>query len=278
MLVFADRIEERAGVVRLAASFNHDLGILTVCDVLQATPGEEATGELLREEAARREQAMSAFFEREGIVAFGEADVVEQFVPGVLDIVQANGMGALRANTIVFGWPRRPERLAAELRVIRMLGGLGKAAMIVRCDTPAGPRRHDRIDVWWRGKQKNGDLMLLLAHLLRLNPLWRRAEINVRTIVLSEGGRHDMEVSLADLIDSVRIDAQRDVIVKPADRTVVEVMRETSRDADVVFVGLTTPEEGTEDAYADRLMEMVTDLPTTVLVRNSGPFEGKLLS
>ncbi len=271
-LLFADRIEDRAGLVRLASWFNQNHGILTVCDVVTGRGDDDPA------EATKREEAMNAFFDREGIIAFGEVDVVERFEAGVIDIVQANGMGALRSNTIVFGWPRRRERLLAELRVIDTVGRLGKAAMIIRPQPAAGPRKHERIDVWWRGKQKNGDLMLLLAHLLKLNPPWRQAEITVRTIVLSDAGRHDMQSGLDTLISSVRISARSDVIVKPHDKSVIELMHETSRDADIVFVGLMTPEEGMEDEYAGRLINIVGGLPTTVLVRNSGPFEGRLLS
>ena len=88
-----------------------------------------------------------------------------------------------------------------------------------------------------------------------------------------------VEMVQADgLIDSVRIAARSDAIVKPPEKSVIEVMHETSRHADVVFVGLMTPPEGEEGDYADRLIELVEHLPTTVLVRNSGPFEGRLLS
>jgi hypothetical protein len=38
------------------------------------------------------------------------------------------------------------------------------------------------------------------------------------------------------------------------------------------------PEEGQEAADARRLTEMTAGLPTTVLVRNSGPFQGHLLT
>ena len=271
-LLFADRIQDRAGVVRLAASFNQNHGILTVCDVVTGRPQEDPA------QTRQQEEAMNDFFRREGIVAFGEVDVVEQFEPGVIDIVQASGMGPLRSNTVAFGWPRRRQRLIAELRAIRAIGHLGKAALIIRPEPAGGPQRFDRIDVWWRGRQNNGDLMLLLAHLLKFNAHWRQAEITVRTIVLSDAGRYDMEQSLAALIDSVRIAARSDAIVKPPEKSVIEVMHETSRHADVVFVGLMTPPEGEEGDYADRLIDLVEHLPTTVLVRNSGPFEGRLLS
>jgi len=149
--------------------------------------------------------------------------------------------------------------------------------MLVRPNPPQGPCRFERIDVWWRGRQNNGDLMMLLAHLLRQNPLWRSAEITVRTIAISEAGRRDLEQALDSLIRSVRINASRDVIVKPEDKTVAEVMHEMSAAADVVFLGLPAPEAGEEDQAAERLQEMVEKLPTAVLVRNSGPLRGKLL-
>jgi len=271
-LLFADRIEQRAGIVRLAASFNQNHGVLTVCDVLVGRPDDEVAA------AAERENAVNGFLRREGILAFGEVTITERFVPGVLDAVQANGIGPLRPNTIVFGWPPRVERLAETLAVLRTLGRLGKASMILRPVPPGGPERCERIDVWWRGRQNNGDLMLLLAHLLRLSPRWRRSRITVRSIVTSQAGRSDMDRSLAALIESVRIKADRDVIVKPPGKSVLEIMHETSGAADVAFLGLMIPEPGEEGAYARRLTEMLAGLPTTVLVRNDGPFRGQLLA
>ena len=119
--------------------------------------------------------------------------------------------------------------------------------------------------------------MLLLAHLLTLNPLWADAVINLRSIVTSETAQADIEQSITELIETVRIKAKQDVILLPENRTVVEVMQETSKDADVVFLGLMTPEQDKEAEYTERLIQMVEPLPTTILVRNSGPFQGQLL-
>ena len=119
--------------------------------------------------------------------------------------------------------------------------------------------------------------MLLLAHLLTLNPLWSDAIINLRSIVTSETAQPDIEQSIADLIEIVRIRAKQDVILLPEGRSVVEIMQETSKDADVVFLGLMTPEEDKEAEYTERLIQMIEPLPTTILVRNSGPFQGQLI-
>ncbi|HUT60380.1 MAG TPA: Na-K-Cl cotransporter [Phycisphaerae bacterium] len=271
ILLFADQVEQRAGLVRMSAWFNQNRGVLAVCDVLVGRPEDHG------EAPEQRQRSMSEFLQREGVVAFGEVDVVEQFEAGVTDIVQASGVGGLRANTIVFGWPPRTERLQQMLRVFRRLHHLGKSAIIIRPNPPAGPQRFRRIDIWWRGRRNNGDLMLLLGHLLTLNPVWRRARITIRTIVTGETGRDDTANALRELIASVRIEADFDMIVRPEGKSVVETIHETSRDADVVFLGLLTPEAGQEPEYARRLAEIVAALPTTVLVRNSGPFAGKLI-
>ena len=48
-------------------------------------------------------------------------------------------------------------------------------------------------------------------------------------------------------------------------------------DADLVFLGLRTPEEGAESEYATRLEELVSGFRSAVLVRNAGPFAGDLI-
>ena len=272
ILLFADQLEKRTGQIRMSAWFNQNRGILTVCDVIVGKP-EETHGETVDE----RDANMSRFFKNEGIVAFSEVDVVEDFESGALGIVQASGIGSLRANTIAFGWPARPEKFESLLRIIREVARVGKASYIVRSKPPEGPRRYERIDIWWRGKYNNGDLMLLLSYLLTMNALWRNATIYVRTIVTKDMTRPDIEQSLSNLIDSVRIKAVQDVIVLEEGKSVTETMHEVSRDADVVFMGLLPPEEGKEKEYAQRLIDLVEPLPTTVLVHNSGPFRGQLL-
>jgi amino acid transporter len=271
ILLFSDRIQEKVGQVRMSGWFNQNNGILTVCDIMPGQPEKDV------EAAQQRENEMARFLESEGIVAFSEVDIMDDFESGVLSVIQANGMGSLRANTIAFGWPNRPERLQAMLRIIRKIAHIGKASLIIRPQPLTGPSRFDRIDIWWRGKFNNGDLMLLMAYLITLAPKWRNANLYLRSIVTNDTTQPDIEESLTTLIDTVRIKATQDVIVLPEDKSVVEVMHETSKDADIVFVGMMTPEEGQETEYATRLIQLVEKMPSTVLVRNSGPFEGQLL-
>jgi DNA polymerase len=85
--------------------------------------------------------------------------------------------------------------------------------------------------------QKNGDMMLLLAHLLNLNTEWRHAKLYVRTIIYSEAEQIAMNKKLKALISESRISAENDVIFNKDKINVAELMHRTSKNADIVFIG-----------------------------------------
>jgi len=82
---------------------------------------------------------------------------------------------------------------------------------------------------------------------------------------------------LAKLLPETRIGAESEVIVKPTDRSITEVLQHTSANADVVFLGLQEPELGEEAAYADRIIELAGGLNTCIFVRSASEFAGRLV-
>ena len=224
----------------------------------------------LREEMERE-------IEEAGVVAFPEVDVVSDFESGVLGVAQANGIAGFHANTVMFGWSRRKERLESQIRMMRGMSHSGKNTIITKLNWASEPGRERRIDIWWGGLQNNGDLMLLLAYLLRLNPGWRSARICVRSVAKDDKERQSQLEGLANLLPDTRIGAESEVIVKPADRSITEVLHETSANADLVFLGLQEPEPGEEAAHADRIIELAGGLQTCIFVRSAGAFAGRLV-
>jgi hypothetical protein len=79
------------------------------------------------------------------------------------------------------------------------------------------------------------------------------------------------------MISEVRIKAESDVAVRPPDKSHEEIMHETSRLADMVFLGLRLPEPGDEGDYAERLDRLASGFSTVVFVRNASPFRGELV-
>jgi thioredoxin-like negative regulator of GroEL len=131
--------------------------------------------------------------------------------------------------------------------------------------------------VWWAGKEQNGDMMLLLAHLLTVDDDWRRARITLVSVVPDDAAaverKSQVEAGLAD----TRIQATVEAIVKPPGQSVTDLIHQRSRDCDLVFLGLPLVQAGDEAVAAERLLRLVDGLRSTVLVRSAGPFRGRLV-
>lgn len=271
ILLFTANPGSRLGLVRMANWFNQNRGVVTVC---QAVVGDLARHEY---DIKAMRQEMEQAIDEEGLVAFSEVDIVPEFHSGVIGIAQANGFAGMQSNTVMFGWPGSSQGLAKLLRVSRALTRINKNTILCKLPRAAGPLTRSRIDVWWRGREYNGDLMVLLAHLLNQNQSWHRAEVHVRTIVDSEADRAEMAQKLTELIAEARITAHTDVIVRENGRPIPELMREASHDASVVFLGLRTPREGEAEEVAVQMQTMADQFQSTIFVRNAGPFAGQLI-
>ena len=79
------------------------------------------------------------------------------------------------------------------------------------------------------------------------------------------------------LLKSGRITASVEVLVQDPVISVVDTIHVRSRDAALVFLGLADVAEGEERAYADAVLTLVDELPRAILVRNGGPFRGRLV-
>ncbi len=122
------------------------------------------------------------------------------------------------------------------------------------------------IDVWWRGHE-NGELMLLLAHLLTKNNEWRSRPVRLLRVVENEAGRETVHEHLMKLIEDARIRAVAEVVVASDPR---QAIQHTSARAALVLFGFEAPEEGDEEAFFDRMEHFAGALPRVVLVDSIG--------
>jgi len=272
ILVFSGNIWKRIDLVRLASQLNQDRGIVTASTLIEGDLDRSEDFDLNAKEAE-----ISAALEGYGLSVFANVTVVRSFEEGVINLAQSHGIAGLDSNTIMLGWSTDLDRLASYFRIMRRAARLHKSMLICRLGERDEHKRQKRIDIWWRGKQHNGDLMLLLAYLLTLNPEWRGAHIAIKSIAISEMARDETERSLAAMIPEARIRAESKVILKLEDRSVVDTMQEESADADLVFMGLADVELGAELDYAKRLTEMTAGFPTVVFVKNASMFVGELV-
>ena len=247
--------------------------MVTVCALV--------VGDLLSEEldVDAQEERMRRTLRREQLIAFGEVDVVRDVISGITDVAQANGIAGLDSNTIVLGWPRDTPRLIEFFHVARRLERLHKSTVIARIQPGLIPRAGEEreIHIWWGGLQRNGDLMLLLAHLVTRNPEWRDTRIRILSLASNEHMKQKTESHLERLIPEIRISAESKVMILPKDRTVREIIHHESAEADLVFLGLNLPEPDAMESYAERLSDLSGPLRSVFFVKNSSLFVGKLI-
>lgn len=274
ILVFVDDPVKRLDLIRFGCWFSQDRGVVTVCHLI--------VGDLLNEEIdlEAKENAMQTVLDEEELVVFAEVDVVDDIIEGITSVSQANGMAGMTSNTVMLGWAKDPQRLAEFLITIRRLERLRKSAIIGRFHPQhVFPREKTRriIHIWWGGMEQNGDLMLLLAFLLTRNSEWRGADIKLMSIASNQFARENTERYLQELLPEIRIECDYRVIERPKDKSIRDIIQTESSRADVVFLGLASPEEGQELEYAKRLDELAGELPLVFFVKNSSLFVGRLL-
>ncbi len=258
-------------LLRFSAWLNQNRGLLTLCKIMVGDL--EALAHT--SDAATRET--DRFLDDEGVLAFAETEIVPSFESGVLAIAQANGIAGISSNTLMFGWSEQPERMLSILRVVRQAESLGKSSVVCRIAPRRWSAKLKRIDVWWGGLQNNGDMLLLFAYLISVNSEWSDAKINVKTVASNAMTHDQTDRGLRELIQRCRIKAEPKVIQRATGETVQSIIQAESRDADLVFLGLQSAAAGEEEAYYERLQELVGDLPTVILVRAAGDFAGHLL-
>lgn len=272
ILLFVRDLERSIRIAHFANDFGQQRGIVTISTLVMGDPDD------LPDIAAIEARHRDVLDERK-LVAFPEVDWVPDLASGVLTVAQANGFAGLTSNTCMFGWPDDVEGLATLLGISRKLSRLGRCTCVVRLvdsGHPAPAGEAPVAMVWWKGKQSNGDLMLLLAHLLGQSAHWRGLEIRLRSIATSPEEAQRRRAEIDELLPHLNMAVDADVLMAEAG-DVPATLRAHSREASLVFLGLREVPQGEEAADAEALVRLTEGLPTTVLVRNAGSFRGRLL-
>lgn len=271
VLMFTTDPDRDLSTARFANWIVQDRGILTVNYLIEGSIIDHVA------EVSDLVADLNRSLDMAGITAFGEVEIVPDLGRGIVSVSQSNGIAGIASNTVLFGWRERRDDMATILRSIEDLSLLRKSSVICRPVSQRLSPTGRTIDVWWGGLQQNGDLLVLFAHLLSLDPRWRDATINIKSIATTEMMAQRTERTLEDMIKAARIGAGFEVIRKPEGETIQEIIRHRSEDADVVFLGLKAIAPGEADDYVERLLSLMSGLRTVLLVRNSGQFRGQLL-
>ena len=264
ILLFTDTSTRRCRVLRLASWIGGGAGLITAVQLIEGDSGSLVV-------RARREEAearLRAELDEEGLDAFPLVVAAPDLAAASMTVLQAWGVGPIRANTVALNWHESHAEQSA-LRYGRLLQrairleqnivvfDAGETEWVRLEETKPGKRR---IDVWWF-EDDSSRLALLFAYLMTRNDAWDDAEIRL-LVPAPADAEQKVAANLAYRLEERRIEATIDPVVD-AD---VAVVTERSRDASIVFLPLRVEGMRLLDPFGGPVATMLRNLPLVALV------------
>ena len=257
ILVLSGAPQKRWSLIELADGFSHNRSLMTVSSVLPS-------GSRDLKQQLNLERTIRDYLQKRGVKALVRIVTADDPFEGAVRLVETYGLGPLVPNTVVMGDSEQPERRASFCDAIAEIHASKRNLVIFHENHTSGFGFRRNIDVWWGGMQSNGSLMLLLAYLLRTDINWRNAKIYMKLVVPDSAAAAAAKDNLEDLGKNLRIDVIPQVIVAEG-RPFDEILEQSSRNADLVFLGMAAPSDNFIEYY-EKLQERVINLPSTIFV------------
>ncbi|MFK7802226.1 MAG: amino acid permease [Anaerolineae bacterium] len=265
LMVFSGQPAKRLPLAQAANWLSRGKGIITFFQIIVQdidNGREDAQG--MRQTAL---SLIKKFIQENGLQAFAEAEVVPDFQEGVLTIAQAHGIGGLQSNTILMGWSGMPDGRAQQISLARNLHHIDKSVIFLHYDSERGFGERKSINIWWRSRGSNADLMLLLGHIIRQHSSWGQAKIRLLRVVSSQDLAAETLIHEEAMLKQVRVVAEPIVIVNEGmTRPISELIAEHSQTADLTILGMNLPKEEDVTPYSEGLNTLVQSVGTVLIV------------
>jgi amino acid transporter len=258
ILVLSGAPTKRWSLIELANSLIHERGLITVASVIKS-----GSRDLVQQ--GQMEWRIRKYLDRQGVQSLVRVVMANDVFAGVQDLVKIYGLGSIVPNTVLMGDSQSLEHRNSYCKMIAQIHQAKRNVIIFRENRQRGFGKRRRIDIWWgESMQANGGLMLLLADLLRSDLRWREANIYIKLVVHHHNAVLPARDNLNRLLTQSRISAIPQIIVADG-RSFDRILQETSRNADITFLGMATPDQHFPQHY-EELQRKVDGLPSTVFV------------
>ncbi|XP_037069284.1 solute carrier family 12 member 4-like isoform X4 [Pollicipes pollicipes] len=157
--------------------------------------------------------------DHEKVKAFVDVLAAQNVIEAINHFMQTAGMGGLRPNTAVLGWPYgwRHQTDAKAHRVflesVRNTSA-NKMALLVPKGINFFPANNEKvvgnIDIWWI--VHDGGLLMLLPFLLKQSRTWKGCKMRIFTVAQMEDNSIQIKKDLKTFLYHLRIEAEVDVV------------------------------------------------------------------
>jgi len=266
ILAFSDNPERRSQLLHFASWIEGGSGLTTAVRIV------EGEGLKMRKVKVEAEAELQQDIQKEGAHAFPLVVAAPNLQVGIQTVVQAYGVGSLKANTILLNWLGESPRKILGLQG-QNFGRNIRSAHIYGCNIVILDVKADKwsaieetaeqkrfIDVWWWG-DATSRLMLLIAYLMTRHEKWD--ETRIRLLAVDDGSQTPLTVdSLKEMLEEVRIDADPE-IVKDVD---ADSIAEYSADAALAFIPFRIKDNQVVDPFGNPMEDTLFLLPVTAMV------------
>lgn len=256
LLVLSGAPTNRWHLIAISQAFISNKGLMTVASILS-----EESVDLDRKQ--KMEANIREFLLGKGVNSLVRVITAPNPYQGGELLAEVYGLGNLYPNTLVVGDSIHRENIQKYARMISRFYEAKRNVLIIRENEFNVFGQFKRIDIWSAGLKGNGALMIILAYLLTNSHDWNRAEIVLKIMLTSDlDAINEAEQNLKSLISGMRLDIKIQVI-RSNGKDFYQVLKENSRDADLVFLGLAKP--GANYAkYVETFLDKTSALPTTI--------------
>lgn len=262
ILALSGSPKSRWHLVEMAHSLTRHSSALTVASVL---PVEDWSADKVRS----MEDSMHDYLEKREVEAMIKIFPSPDMLTGAKALVRAYGYGPLSPNTILLGDTEHRENFAEFAELIQLIYRTERNLVMLKEGVREARTDADEIHVWWGGNKDNIGLMLTLAYQIQRSPVWHESKLIVKTIVSAEEDMEPARERLETFLEEQRIPAEARVRIKD-ERSYYDIIRKTSENAGLVFMGMRPPheDESHEDysRYYANLMEATNDMPPLAFV------------
>tara|TARA_Y100001935_G_scaffold255660_1_gene270656 strand:- start:2505 stop:4745 length:2241 start_codon:yes stop_codon:yes gene_type:complete len=261
-LVLSGSPSRRWHLIDFANSLTHNRGILSVATVFS---GKDAN----RQRLDRMEEEIGRFLRKRAVDALVRVVSAKDPFEGSVNLVEAYGLGKLVPNTIVMGGSENEEIREKYCGMIRSFYEMQRNVVLIHGGDIEKPEtirdmENKRIDVWWGGFKGNGGLMMILVYMLQNSLTWKGAEIHLKIVVESDDAIEEIESNMRSIVKQIRFEAEVDVIPSNG-APFSEIFRKASKEADLIMLGMATPDDHFMDYY-ESMLNLTKDMPTSVFV------------
>ncbi len=265
IILFSGGTNQRPYLIEFGKDLVGRQGFLTNFDLIESD--EETVMQRQNQIVAEDEEFIDS-----GI--FSRRHTCKDIYEGIRTIAATYGFSGIEPNTVMLGWARQSEKPVLFINTINYLMSLDLNIVLMDYDKDAGFGKQNRIDIWWRTTEYNGNLALMLLKFLWLSDNWRNAKARILIVNPVDEQREAIQRNTGAILDSMRISAEVKVINNEIEkRSFYDIVQVESVNSDLIMLSLPEIKAGNEAQFVNETNNLCKDIGTVILIKASTNFK-----